>query len=208
MGKNLYEVSDVKALINKIYDAIERNRDYLGELDGKSGDGDLGISMNNAFVAMKEICYTSADSDMSKLLFNMAKACNKAAPSTMGTLLSVGIMALSKNCKGKKFISDDEIIHFPRKFSEAIIERGKAQVGDKTIVDALVPYYENIEILFSQGLDIRTCFMKGAQVAKKAADNTKGMRAKTGRAKWLGERAAEYPDAGAVMFSIVANSFL
>lgn len=203
-----YTVKDIKALTSKIATAIESNKEYLGELDGKSGDGDLGISMSLAFTALNDTSKAYQDADIGKMLFQMAKACNKAAPSTMGTLLSSGIMGMAKECKGKEKLSVKEVTDLPRVFANSIMERGKAKFGDKTILDSLVPYCDTFESSFSINEDLKESLEVSAKTAETAAQATSGMKAKMGRAKWLGERAAQYPDAGAILWSIIAQSFL
>ncbi len=200
----MYTVEDIKKLIQKIVLSIAKKVDYLGELDGKSGDGDLGISMQAAFQAMNTVSQEHKGTDIGMLLQEMAKACNKAAPSTMGTLLAGGIFGIAKTQVGKGTFEAEDVQAFPRIFANAIMARGKAKVGDKTILDALIPLCDAVETTFAQSKDLKLSFQKGAEAAEKAAEATRGMQAKIGRAKWLGERAAEYPDAGAVLCSILA----
>ena len=204
----MYTVEDIKKLIQKIVLSITKKVDYLGELDGKSGDGDLGISMQAAFQAMNTVSQEYAGTDIGMLLQEMAKACNKAAPSTMGTLLAGGILGIAKTQVGKGTFEAEEVQAFPRIFANAIMARGKAKVGDKTILDALIPLCDAVETTFAQSKDLKLSFQKGAEAAEKAAEATRGMQAKIGRAKWLGERAAEYPDAGAVLCSILAAAII
>jgi dihydroxyacetone kinase-like protein len=204
----MYTIEAIKNLVAKINLSLEEKVNYLGELDGKSGDGDLGLSIQAAFKAMESASQEFSGNDIGILLQTMAKACNKAAPSTMGTLIASGILGIAKSQIGKEELSDDEIIRFPRIFTDAIVARGKAKMGDKTILDALVPMCNAAETTYSRTGDLRESFQDGAEAAEKAAEATRGMQARIGRAKWLGERAAEYPDAGAVLCSILARSIL
>lgn len=204
----MYTIADVKKIVGKAYIAIEKSKDLLGEMDGNSGDGDLGFSMHSAFQVMNDSAEAFSEMDIGIVLFKMAKECNNVAPSTMGTLVSSGVMALAKYCKSKKCLESSEIILLPRIFTNAIMERGKAKLGDKTILDALIPFCESVESTFGETKDLRKSFQSGALTAEKAAQATSGMRAKIGRAKWLGERAAEYPDAGAMLCAIVVKSFI
>ena len=202
----MFTVEDIKNITGKLYAAVQENQDYLGELDGKSGDGDLGISMHAAFQAIDAVSEEYTDVDIGKMLFKMAKDCNKAAPSTMGTLISSGIMAMAKACKDKQSLGAGDAVNLPRVFTDAIMARGKAQLGDKTILDALIPYCNAVESAYTETSDLSGSFKKGALAAEEASQATRGMRAKIGRAKWLGERAAEHPDAGAVLCAIIAKS--
>lgn len=97
----------------------------------------------------------------------VAMACNKAAPSTMGTLVSSGIMAVAKAWKGKEQVGDAELAAVPRQFADAMMARGKAQVGDKTILDALVPMAEAVETEFAQSGDLAAAFAAGRRLPKR-----------------------------------------
>ena len=202
----MYQINEVKYIIAKIADAIHEKKDYLGELDGKSGDGDLGMSMEAAFGAIKETADAYEGNQISELLMKAAMNCNKAAPSTMGTLMSAGVMAIAKAAKGKDGFEDADVVKLPRLFAEAIMARGKAKPGDKTILDALCPMADTVEEKFAAGASLKEAYAAAADTAEKAAAATAGMKAAAGRAKWLGERAAEYPDGGAILCSIIARA--
>ena len=197
---------ELLAALEKITVGVEKNLDYLGELDGKSGDGDLGLSMKAAFDAINRAAVAYPGDDLGLLFLNAAMECNRAAPSTMGTLLSAGLMAVAKAYKGQEELSDAEIISLPRLFAEGIQRRGKAKLGDKTILDALLPYADALENHFAETQDLEEASTKAAEVAERAAEATKGMQAQIGRAKWLGERASAYADGGATLWAIIARS--
>lgn len=202
----MYQTDDVKKVVARIEQRICMEKDYLGELDGKSGDGDLGLSMEAAFHAVREATENDTEGRMDEMLRRAAMSCNKAAPSTMGTLLSSGIMAIAKMCRGKDGVEDADVVKMPRCFADAIAARGGAKLGDKTILDALYPMADCVEESFAAGALLKDAFAAGAQRAKEAAVGTAGMHAATGRAKWLGERAAAYPDGGAVLCGIIADA--
>lgn len=198
--------ADLLKALAKISIDVEKNLDFLGELDGKSGDGDLGLSMKAAFEAIGGAADAYPGEDLGILFMNAAMACNRAAPSTMGTLLSAGLMALAKAYRGHEALSDEEIISLPRLFAGGIQSRGKANLGDKTILDALLPHADALETKFAETGSLQTATLKAADAAEAAAEATKGMQAQIGRAKWLGERANAYADGGAVLWAIIARS--
>jgi len=202
----MFSISDIKTAIDKISDTVIKNKELLTELDGKSGDGDLGMSMESAFLTIKDSCRSYSGNNISEMFLNAAISCNKAAPSTMGTLLSSGLMMLAKMAVDKTELSAEDVIKIPRIFANAISQRGKAKLGDKTILDALIPYADEIERLYNDNMSLQDCFKHGSLVAKEAAMSTAGIKAKIGRAKWLGERAAQYPDAGATLCAIIADA--
>lgn len=202
----MYGIEQVKQVLARVADALANGSARLAELDGLSGDGDLGASMEAASAAVVQAAQAFEGDDIGAMLMKAAMACNKAAPSTMGTLLSGGMMALAKAAKGKTALEDGEVAAMPRLFAEAIMARGKAQRGDKTILDALLPMAEAVEAAFAEQGQLGPAMQAGAQAAREGAQATCGMLAKTGRAHWLGERAREHMDAGAALCALVAEA--
>lgn len=201
-------VKEVKEFFPKIADILHENMQELARLDGQSGDGDLGASMDSAASAMMQAAEQAQGEDLGALLMKVAMACNKAAPSTMGTLISSGVMAAAKEWKGKTQVEDADLVRLPRIFADAIMARGKAQVGDKTILDALVPMSQATEESFAQKGDLRAAFEAGAQAAQAGAQATCGMTAKIGRARWIGERAKENMDGGAALCALLTQGIV
>ena len=204
----MYNKEDIRNIVTKINDIVNEHAQELSEIDGKSGDGDLGASMQAAFSALKEYLDNDETTDIGMSLMKASMACNKAAPSTMGTLVSSGIMAMAKAYKGKSELSDEDVARIPELFFNAIKERGKAEVGDKTILDALHPMYNAVNEEFAASGDLLSAYKKGAEAAKEGAENTAGMVAKMGRARWIGERSQENMDAGAYMLSLLMNELV
>jgi len=200
----MYQVNEIKAIIKKMVLAVIENKDYLGELDGKSGDGDLGLSMEAAFNAIWETVSSYEGASISEMMMIVSMNCNKAAPSTMGTLISAGIMAVAKAAKGKSGFEPEDVVQLPGIVAEAMMKRGGAKLGDKTILDALCPMAKSVEEQFALTGSLKEAFAAGAETAKASAEATRGMHAGVGRAKWLGDRAAENLDGGAVLCSLIA----
>lgn len=204
----IYTIENIKHVINLSADILITSKDRLTQLDSNSGDGDLGISMEKGALALKAEVNTYTGDDIGELFLRCAMAFNKVAPSTMGTLLSGSIMALGRKYKGSKEIDDKAAVQSPRIMAEAIMNLGKGQLGDKTILDALIPLAETIESSYESNPDIRLAMKTAASAAEKAANDTKGMLAKVGRTKWIAERTRDFPDGGAILCSIVANALV
>ncbi|MBK5238911.1 MAG: DAK2 domain-containing protein, partial [Actinomycetales bacterium] len=88
---------------------------------------------------------------------------------------------------------------------EGIMKRGNAELGDKTLLDALVPAIDALEASLSTGDDLATALRKTASVAREAAENTSTLIAKRGRASYSGERSIGSPDAGAIAIAVLAE---
>ncbi len=205
-----YSMDDVKRILNKIAGEFISAKARLTEIDSKLGDGDMGISMEKGAVAVKKAVsdFDSKEKKISKLLLSCAAAFNNAAPSTMGTLLSMGMMAVGKELADNTQITEAEIAKLPGTLANAIAVRGKASVGDKTILDALVPYSISLQDTYEKTGDLRIALNQASLAAFEGMESTKGIIAKTGRAKWIAERNMEYPDGGAVLCYLVAKSFI
>ena len=194
------DMKEVEDIILKITDCIDRICDELTEIDSRLGDGDMGISMNRGADAVRHTVETFAGNDLKTLFLQCASALNKAAPSTMGTLLSGGLMALARHFTDKTAMTSEDIADIPGIISDAVILRGKAHVGDKTILDSMIPYAETLKMEYEKTGSLESAKKAALGAEKYVLQSTRGMTAKTGRASWLGERNKEFPDAGAYMF--------
>lgn len=200
-----YTVTDAKQLINLIADVSITYKDKLTQFDSNCGDGDLGQSMEKGALALKKDINGYTGEDIGAFLLKCAMSFNRAAPSTMGTLLSSAIMDLGKKFKGKTEIDEESVVKIPSIMVDAIMNRGKAQRGDKTILDALIPMSEAYEASFNKNRDLKIAVKAACIAAKNGAEGTKGMIARVGRAKWIAERSQEYQDGGAMLCYIVIS---
>ena len=97
----MIKAEDIKGALETISELIEKNRAYLIELDQQNGDGDLGISMDEGFKAVVRYLQEAQEDDLGRLFLNVSKVFNEAAPSSLGTILSIGIMGIAKALKGE-----------------------------------------------------------------------------------------------------------
>lgn len=194
----------VKRLVGIIADEMISAKDELTAIDSRLGDGDMGLSMEKGALALKRIC-DSDHPNSASLLATAAAALNRAAPSTMGTLISYGIQEISQFLKEKTELSQADIASIPTMFAQSIAKRGKAKEGDKTILDALLPYAREFEKSYISTGSIKTALKTSAESSRMGMERTKGMVAKIGRAKWLADRNRDCPDGGAVLCSRIAD---
>lgn len=204
-----YTINNVKQVLDKITGEIIAAKAELTEIDSKLGDGDMGMSMEKGALALrKELSEAEDNMEISKLFLKCAAAFNRAAPSTMGTLLSGGMMALAKEWDQKAELTDEDIAAAPGILARSIALRGKASVGDKTVLDALCPYAEELKKTYEETKDLKKALKMAAKAAEKGMESTKGIVARTGRAKWLAQRNMDYPDGGAVLCCRIGRSFV
>lgn len=203
----MYSIEDVKTIILRITDRIQSISEELTEIDSKLGDGDMGITMKKGAVAIRDICENCTCVFIKDLFMQCAFALNKAAPSTIGTLISSSLIAAAKYCADNEKLTEEDIIEIVKIMSDTIAVRGRSKVGDKTILDAMIPYSKTLSIAWEEENNLQGAHRKALKSARIGLESTKGMVAKTGRASWLGERNIDFPDAGAVMFCKIIEIF-
>ena len=136
--KDALRAPDWIELLARLKALMEERKDFLIELDGKVGDSDLGITMSRGFAVAAEAVAGSTE-PAGKLLVRAGMAIARSAPSTMGTLVATGFMRGGKALEGAEAAGTAELCRFWEAFLNGVLERGKAQPGDKTVVDALAP---------------------------------------------------------------------
>lgn len=175
-------------------------RDYLIELDGKVGDSDLGITMSKAFAAAAEtLAAEGPEGGIAKLLRTAGATMARTAPSTMGTLTASGFLRASKAVEHNVELGTAEIAVFWAAFRDAIAERGKAKVGDKTILDVLAPMTATLEEQARSGASLSAALTAAAVVAGDALEKTKDLLAQHGKAAAFQQKTIGLQDAGATV---------
>lgn len=194
-------ISEIKKGISSIAKEMTDNRDYLVELDQRNGDGDLGISMSEGFNALVEVLNKMEETDLGKVFRDLSKTFNESAPSSLGTILSFGLMGIAKELKGKTEVSRQEFSVALEKGLDNILDKTGSKVGEKTIIDSLSP---GIESLLSSGSEEdKTAFQNAYEASKAGAEKTKEMMAVHGRAAYYGEKSLGLVDGGAVVGTLI-----
>ena len=195
------EISGLLKAMSKIADVIKENRDYLVELDARSGDGDLGISMDAGFTAVVNYLEGSEEKDLGKALMRCSAAFNEAAPSTMGTIVSFCLMGMAKSLRGKTSADMADVAAAMDAGVALIMEKAKSKPGEKTILDALHPAVEALKA--SDPKDKAKALENAFKAAEAGMESTKAMRSVHGRAAYYGEKSIGSVDGGAVVGKII-----
>lgn len=193
------EKNDLSGLFEALRDVFAAQREALIALDGKVGDSDLGITMNKGFIAAFESVRANSADPIAKTLQLAGMAVAKAAPSTMGTLVATGLMRGGKALDGAQAWGTAEMSAFWSAFFKGVAERGKAQLGDKTLLDVLSPIALSLESSSSQGVGLADALAHAAQAARDGLDATKNMMAQHGKAACFQEKTVGLQDAGATV---------
>ena len=188
--------ADARNMLIYIADKIIAKKPYLTEIDSAIGDGDHGIGMAGGMQKAKRKLLKMEDEKNVYAVFEAAgKAMLLSMGGASGVIFGSLYLAGAKGMESKSALRAGDLAAMERKSLAAIQERGKAEVGDKTMVDALVPAVEAMEAEHGKGL---LEMLKAAEAAAaQGVEDTKKYQAKFGRAKSLMERAVGYQDAGA-----------
>lgn len=186
---------------------MAENRDYLIEIDGIVGDGDLGLTMSDGFAAAYDAVADSDETDIGKLCYQAGKKMSTAVPSTMGTLMASGLMNAGKVLKGKTELNNAEVAELFSAYFDGVASRGSAKVGDKTFLDGLAPAVQALKDAADKGEDIKMMAQKAKEAAQKGFEQTKGMLAVHGRAAGRGEASRELLDPGAAVAKLLMQGF-
>jgi dihydroxyacetone kinase-like protein len=204
--KNILMFEDVCGLIAALSNDIIVKSTELGELDAIIGDGDMGVTVTIAFRAVGKYIKKAKDGSIFLLLDKCAEIIGEEAPSTFGTLTAAMFAGAAKAIGESDQLGTPEFALMIRAAAENVMERGKAKPGDKTMLDALIPAAEEAERISSEGGSLPDCIDASAKAAEKGAENTVGMRAKLGRAGYLGDNTIGLKDPGAAAVSMMLTS--
>ena len=201
------KADDFKALLSSWAELMKANRDYLIDLDSVMGDGDLGLTMSDGFLAASEAVKDSAETDIGKLAYSAGKAMSTAVPSTMGTLMASGFMSAGKALKGMDELDLGGMAAFFKAYLEGVQSRGKAEIGDKTFLDGLYPAAEQLAADAAENKSLSEAASKAAAAAHYAFLSTKGMLAIHGRAAARGEKSRDLLDPGAAVADLMMKGY-
>jgi dihydroxyacetone kinase-like protein len=187
--------ADVAAAARRVAAALKADQAMLTELDQAVGDGDLGVTA----IKLAEALETAADQgggDLGKFLAQTGMALNRAAPSTMGTLMATALMQAGKEVLGKESLAAADLPQLLRAATEGVRTRGKANPGDKTLLDALQPASDAFAAALSEGKSLTAAAEAMVAAARDGRDRVTPLRNRIGRASWLGERTEGKVDPG------------
>lgn len=195
----------------RLFDAWKRlftdQRDFLISLDGKVGDSDLGITMSKSFAAAAEAVATEGEAaGIAKLLRTAGAIMARTAPSTMGTLTATGFLRGSKAVEGADNLGTREVSAFWRAFRDGVAERGKAKLGDKTLLDVLDPIARTLEEAAATDMPLAEALSLASAAAEQALEATKSMLAQHGKAAAFQEKTIGLQDAGATVGFMLIRS--
>ena len=188
----------LKATLAAVADAIEADKDRLCQLDGVIGDADHGIAMALGFSAVRGAIGGLDDAaEPTAILNTAAKSFLNAVGASSGPLYATAFMRGAAAVKGKTVLEDADAVAMFQAMAKGIQDRGKAEIGDKTMIDAWLPAAEAAGAAHANGGGLAEALAAAVEAARKGAEATKDMIAQKGRSSRLGERALGHVDPGA-----------
>ncbi|MEZ2389340.1 dihydroxyacetone kinase subunit DhaL [bacterium RCC_150] len=192
------------ALLAQVRDVVVEHEGELGKLDAIAGDGDHGIGMRRGVDAAAAAAESANGASVGRILTAAGEAWSERAGGTSGALWGSAIIATGQALGNKADYSADDAAAAVNAFANAITELGKAEPGDKTMVDALLPFRDAFVEAYDGGAPVGRALAVAAAAAQSAAVATATLRPLKGRARPLAEKSLGHPDPGAVSFGLIA----
>jgi dihydroxyacetone kinase-like protein len=199
--------SDAKGILELLKTRIVENRERLIELDAALGDSDLGLTMSAGFTAAAEATATLEAMTPGEIFSKAGLTIATTAPSTMGTLLATGFMKGGKAVRDKETLELGDLAAMFSAFTEAIAARGKAKLGEKTVLDVLVPVTEALRLSADAGEPLPAALAKATEAAEAGLVATRDMVAVHGRPAYYGEQSRGRQDPGATVGRLIVQAF-
>jgi len=187
----------VRSVIGDIAGMIEEQKQYLSDLDQAIGDGDHGFNMARGFQVTMQKLKETPGSDIGEVLKTVAMALISNVGGASGPLYGTFFLKAAGLAKG---LTEIDLTAFVPVFKEGVLgvqARGKAELGEKTMIDVLLPVLESLEKDNAAGLSGKEAFVNAEKIAAACMEKTRDIIAKKGRASYLGERSIGHIDPGA-----------
>lgn len=186
----------LRPLLDRAFEILAESEDELRDLDAAVGDGDLGVTVKGGTSAARQAMRSLPDAATpAEVLRALATAISSANPSSFAALVATALLAASRSVATSPSLTRDDVVTMAQQATAAVEKRGKSALGDKTVLDALIPSIRALEESTSEA-----ALAAMIAAARKGIDETTPSVSRRGRAAWLGERAQGHPDPGAVAY--------
>jgi dihydroxyacetone kinase-like protein len=182
---------------------IERSEEYLTQLDAAIGDAEHGLSMNRGFKKVISQLDAIKEKDIGSILKSVGTTLMSSVGGASGVLFGTLFIKAGGEVAGKDVLGLADMSAALKAGMLGVIERGRAQLGDKTMVDALAPAVETISRAAERGANMIEALREAATAAEQGMKATTGLIAKKGRASYLGERSIGHQDPGATSIWLI-----
>lgn len=178
------------------------------ELDSVAGDGDFGMSLAKGFKQIQAQWAELETDDIGAFLKSCGMVITEHCGGASGPIWGSAFRGMGKSAQDKETLNLVELGEMLQAAVDAIQKRGGAKLGDKTLLDALIPLVESIKASAASQSALLPAFQAAAQAAVNGAESTKLIVASKGRASYVGERSINFPDAGATAIGVIASQLV
>jgi phosphoenolpyruvate---glycerone phosphotransferase subunit DhaL len=188
---------DLVRWVDALQQLFAANREMLTSLDSALGDGDYGDSMDRGFTAAQAELSARSPADLRSAFQSVSSVLIRTMGGSSGPLLGTFFLRAGTACAGKSELGPADVVALFQAGVDGIQQRGKAERGDKTMLDALLPAVDAMRAALDAGNGLAEILNRGAAAAEAGVQATKTMQARRGRASYLGDRSVGHQDAGA-----------
>jgi dihydroxyacetone kinase-like protein len=201
-------LEDLDLVMKTMATTILDNTEYFSQLDAVVGDGDFGYSLRSGFEVVAADYDTFDHASVGSVLKKVGLTISGKVGGTSGPIWGTAFLRAGVTAADKTELTAEDLIAMLRASVEGIQARGSASMGEKTLLDALVPAIDSLEASLAEPVTDNgvAALQRAADVAVTAAENTKGMLAMRGRAAYTGERSRDSVDAGAVAIGVILQA--
>ena len=178
-------------------------KDFLTELDNAIADGDHGINMARGFAAVETKLPEFAGKDVGTILKTVGMTLVSGIGGSAGPLYGTAFLKAALACAGKTEVDIDDLVACLKAAIEGVQQRGRAVLGEKTMLDAMIPALEAMAAERASGGDAKAVLAAGVVAARSGVERTKAIVATKGRASYIGERSLGHQDPGATSFAFL-----
>lgn len=187
---------------------LTENKEYLTELDSAIGDADHGINMKRGFDKVMDKLPSVADKDIGSILKTTGMTLISSVGGASGPLYGTFFMRSGMAAAAKEKLTGQDLMELLQAGVEGIIQRGRAQPGDKTMVDAWLPALDALKSELAEDGETVAALRSAVSAAEQGMKDTIPMQAKKGRASYLGERSIGHQDPGATSSYLMLKTLL
>jgi dihydroxyacetone kinase phosphoprotein-dependent L subunit len=195
--------AQIERAIQTTAKTVLKNESYFSDLDGLAGDGDFGTSLASGYRVIQDDWDTIDKADIGTMLLKISMLVSKHVGGSSGPIWGTGFMKAAMPSRGKTSVTLQELTDMLGASIDGIMARGGAKLGDKTLLDALIPVHEAMKQHAAGDGDLAATLRDAADAAERAIEETKGLVAHRGRASQVGERSANTPDPGIVAIATI-----
>lgn len=199
---------EIVAWLESLTVILAENKEYLTQLDSAIGDADHGINMDRGFKKVKEKLPSIADKDIGNILKTVGMTLISSVGGASGPLYGTFFMRGGMAMTAKEELSNQDLAKLLQSGVDGIVQRGRAQLGDKTMYDTWAPALETLNEAFAAGKDTIPALQAAVNTAEQAMKDTIPLQAKKGRASYLGERSIGHQDPGATSSYLMLKALL